>query len=126
MTTVDVQLERQRRGTEFRYSSSLATGWTAGMFNGGIKFTVRKRIPPSSVVGDYDPDVVAQVSVADGGIVFSSDTDFTVTIPGRITTRWPLATLYWDMQGVINASPENRVLDIAAGTVDVDGDVTRS
>lgn len=126
MTTVDVRLAPQRRGAEFRYSSTLKTPWVASMFTGGILFTVRKRIPASTVLDDTDSDVVAQVSVAGGGIVFSSETAFEVLIPGSVTKAWPATTLYWDMQGVITATPDNRVLDIAAGTVVVLGDVTRS
>lgn len=127
MTTENVVLDPQRRGTEFKYSSALAAGWTSGMFTGGIAFTVRKRIPPhADPMHDSGPDVVAKVSLADGGIVFTSSTEFTVTIPGSVTTRWPLQVLYWDMQGIVNASPANRPLDIAAGTVEVRGDVTRT
>lgn len=125
MTTENVVLDPCRRGTEFKYSSALLSGWTAAMFTGGIVFTLRKRLPASSVVDDTDADVVGQVSVAGGGIVFSSTTAFTVTIDGSVTTSWPAKKLYWDMQGIITGSP-NRVLDIVAGTVLVVADVTRS
>jgi hypothetical protein len=97
------------------------------MFDGGIRFTLRKRIPASTVLDDTDDDVVAQVSDAPGGgIVFSSETDFEVVIPGSLTNTWPLKPTHWDMQGIILATPNNRVLDIAWGTVPVQGDVGRS
>jgi hypothetical protein len=124
MTTENIVLDAQRRGTEFKYDSALTAGWTEAMFTGGIVFTLRKRLPASSVVDDTDSDVVGQVSVADGGIVFTSPTEFTVTIPGSVTTSWPTRTLYWDMQGIVATG--NRVLDIAAGTVLVVADVTRT
>ena len=127
MTTENVVLEAHRRGSEFKYSSVLENGWTVDMFTGGILFTVRKRIPASSVVNDRDPDVVAQASIATGGgIVFSTSTAFTVTIPGVFNAAWPTEKLYWDMRGFITAVPHKRVLDIAAGTVEVRGDVTRT
>lgn len=126
MTTSDVRLTPQRRGTEFKYSSVLTEGWTDAMFTGGIVFTLRTKIPGSNVRSDADPDVVDKTSVAAGGIDFSTTTAFEVHFPGSRTTKWPVQTLVWDMQGIITASPENRVLDIAAGTVEVLGDVTRS
>ena len=126
MTTANVKLDPQRRGTEFKYISTLKDGWTAPMFTGGILFTIRRVIPGSEVPDDSDPDVLAQVSVAGGGIVFTNDTDFTVTIPGAVTKAWPAKQVFWDMQGSITAVPDNRVLDIAAGTVVVVGDITRS
>ena len=73
MTTANVKLDPQRRGTEFKYISTLKDGWTAPMFTGGILFTIRRVIPGSEVPDDSDPDVLAQVSVAGGGIVFDSD-----------------------------------------------------
>lgn len=126
MTTQNVILDPCRRGTRFRYSSTLEDGWTSSMFTGGILFTLRTRIPASSVVDDTDAGVVAQVSLADGGIVFSSATAFTVTIPASVTTNWPTKRLVWDMQGIITASPEDDVEDIAAGSVVILGDVTRT
>ncbi len=126
MTTVDIKLDPMRRGTEFRYSSTLTEGWQASMFTGGIVLTLRKEIPASKFRNDFDAGVVDQVSVTSGGIVFSSETEFEVIIPGSRTTKWPTQVLVWDMQGIITASPDNRILDIAAGTVLVKGDVTRS
>jgi hypothetical protein len=124
MTTENVTLDRFRRGTEFSYSSSLTSGWTDATFTGGILFTLRRRLPASSIVDDTDTGVVHQASLANGQIAFSDETAFTVTIPASFTHQWPTEKLVWDMQGKITTG--SRVLDIAAGTVLVVPDVTRT
>ncbi len=121
----DILLDPQRRGNPFRYSSALENSWVYTMFDGGILFTVRKRVPPSTVLDDTDADVVAQVSLAGGGIIFTSTTAFTVLIPGSVTKLWPAKVLHWDMQGIVLGTPDSPY-DIAAGTVPVLGDVTRT
>jgi len=125
MTTQDYQtvLEPHRRGTEFRYHFTLGGGWTYTMFTGGLKFTLRKSLPPSSVTDDAD--AVDQATLAGGEITFSDLTSGTVLIPGSRTTSWPSGMkLFWDLQGEVLTGA--RVLDIDAGTVVINGDVTRS
>jgi hypothetical protein len=129
MTTENIVLDRLRRGTEFSYSSSLTNGWTEAMFTGGILFTLRRVLPPSSRLDDSDTlakggNMVHQASVANGQITFSGDTAFTVLIPAASTHAWPVGKLFWDMQGKITIG--SRVLDIAAGTIIVTPDVTRT
>lgn len=118
MTTLD----RQMRGDEFRYSFVLGNSWTASMFSGGVKWTLREEIPASSVV--TDTDAVHQASVAGGEITFSDTTHGTILIPGAITTSWPKGRLYWDLQGVVTVGA--RVLTIDSGDILIAGDVTRS
>lgn len=129
MTTENIALDHIRRGTEFSYSSSLTDGWTAAMFTGGILFTLRSKLPPSSRLDDTDTlasggEMVHQASVANGQITFANDTDFTVLIPAASTHVWPVKRLFWDMQGKVTVGA--RVLDIASGTITVTPDVTRT
>lgn len=118
MTTLDPQI----RGDEFRYSFTLNDGWTAAMFTGGIKFTLRSKLPASSEVNDAR--AIYQASVARGEITFSDDTSGTILIPGARTTLWPAQRLYWDLQGVITIG--SRVLTIDSGDIEIRADVTRS
>lgn len=99
------------------------------MFTGGILWTLRTKLPRSSVLDDTDTiasggSLVHQASIANGQLTFSSDTEFTVLIPGALTHAWPAIKMHWDMQGKITSG--ERVLDIAAGTVFVKADVTRT
>jgi hypothetical protein len=117
-------LDPQRRGTEFKYTFTLGNSWTSSMFTGGLIFTLRTRIPASSVLDDTDAGVVAQASVAGGGITFSSTTVGTVLIPGATTKLWPTGRLFWDLQGIVTIGA--RVLDVDAGTILIVGDITRT
>lgn len=118
-------LDPQRRGAEFKYNFTLGNGWTASMFTGSLKFTLRSTLPESSVTTDVvgANGCVDQASVSGGEITFSDTTHGTILIPGSRTTAWPGRTLFWDLQGIVTVG--NRVLDIDAGTISVVKDVTR-
>lgn len=124
MSSTGIALTPHTRGDTFVYSTTLGNDWVAADFTGGIKFTLRTSLPASSVTTDADSGVVAQVSVAGGGIV-ASGADLTITIHESVTTAWPVGRLYWDLQGVVTGSP-NRVYTVAAGTILIQSDVTRS
>jgi hypothetical protein len=117
-------LDPQRRGAEFKYTFTLGNGWTSSMFTGGLIFTLRTRIPASTVLDDTDAAVVAQASVAGGEITFSTTTVGTILIPGADTKTWPTGRLYWDLQGIVTTGA--RVLDVDDGTITIIGDVTRT
>ena len=54
MTTVLTQ----KRGEPFKYRFTFGNGWIGPMFTGGVRFTVRTRIPGSDVPDDTDDGVV--------------------------------------------------------------------
>jgi len=125
----DIVLKRHRRGTEFKYSTTLENGWTGAMFTGGLLFTIRRSLPSSDILDDSDTianggRMLHQSSVANGELVFTSPDELTVLIPGAITHGWPASKLFWDLQGKVTAG--ERVLDVAAGTVIVMADITRT
>jgi hypothetical protein len=109
------------RGDTFEYSNTLGNSWLVSDFTGGFKFTLRTRIPNTSVVDDTD--AVDQASVTTGEIT-SSGANFTITIPKERTTAWPVRTLFWDLQGVVTATGYCKTID--SGTIVIAGDVTRS
>ena len=115
-------LESQRRGDTFERSFTLGNGWTGASFTGGVKFTLRTKIPPSSTV--TDADAVDQASIAGGEITIVDD-EGTIVIPAERTTTWPVAVLLWDLQGVISGDPDV-VRTIDSGSIRITGDVTRS
>ncbi len=115
-------LASHRRGDTFSRTFTLSNGWTGATFTGGVKFTVRESIPASSVV--TDDGALAQVSVAGGGIVFAAEVG-TVTIAASVTTTWPAKRVYWDIQGVVDGSPD-QVYTIDSGDISILPDITRS
>lgn len=116
------KLEVQKRGDTFDREFTLGNGWVGADFD-GVKFTLRTEIPPSSTV--TDSDAVDQASVATGEITFVGNVG-TIVIPASRTTAWPgNKKLFWDLQGVIDAS-EDLVYTVDDGTIVIDGDVTRS
>jgi hypothetical protein len=122
MTTPGIDLVTHVRGDTFVRLTTLGNGWVAADFTGGLKFTLRERVPASSVV--TDADVVDQASLA-GGEITASGAELTITIPASRTNVWPTRKLYWDLQGVVSGAVP-RVYTIASGTVEIVGDVTRS
>lgn len=120
-----ITLDAQRRGTEFRYYFTLENSWVYTMFDGGLLWTLRKSIPISSVLDDTDAGVIAQASLEEGEIIFSSPTAGMILLPASTTKTWPVKTLPWDLQGTVLGSPD-RVFDIAAGELPILGDVTRT
>jgi hypothetical protein len=116
-------LAAHKRGDTFSYSMTLANGWVGDDFDGGMKFTLRTELPPSSTV--TDDDAVDQATSAAGEITWVAEV-VTVKIPASRTTAWPRKTLYWDCCGIVIASPENEVYTIDSGTIPIDADVTRS
>jgi len=116
-------LDPQRRGDPFEYSATLQGDWVESMFAGGFKFTLRTKIPESTVTDDADAAVVDQATSADSDIVFSDDTSFTVFLPSTRTTSWPRGTLYWDLAGQVDA---DHGYTIDSGTIMILGDITRS
>jgi hypothetical protein len=115
------------RGDGFRMTFTLENDWLGVNFD-EMKFTVRKRIPPSSVTSDTDSDVLAQVTKTGGGITFDplDDTQGAAAVLSDVTTAWPGgARVYWDLQGQVNGDPKSPYT-IGRGTFTVAGDVTRS
>jgi hypothetical protein len=123
MTTTLTKLDPHTRGDTFVYSFTLGNGWTASMFTGGIKWTLREQFPASSVTDDAD--AIAQASVAGGEIVFSDTTHGTITIADSLTDSWLTKTLSWDLQGVVTGPPR-RTYTIDRGTILILGDASRS
>jgi hypothetical protein len=118
----DIVLTPHRRGDPFVYSTELENGWVAVDFTGGMKFTLRRWSVGSEVV--TDDDAVDQASIATGEIVVSG-TSVTITIPSERTNTWPCKELLWDLQGVVSGATP-RAHTIAAGTINILPDVTRS
>lgn len=117
-------LDSHTRGDTFIYEFDLGNDWVGVDFSGGVKFTLRKRLPSSSITDDSDSNVVDQASVAGGEISFSSETG-RIVIPKERTQVWPAPkTLYWDLQGVVSASGYCKTID--QGTIEITRDVTRS
>lgn len=116
-------LPSQMRGDKFEYVFTLGNSWTGATFTGGVKFTLRETLPPSSTVTDLD--AVDQASVATGEITFVDEVG-TIVIPGSRTTAWPAPKkLFWDLQGVVDGSPDvPHTID--RGTIVIDADITRS
>jgi len=116
-------LEPLKRGdTLITPTFTLINGWVASNFTGGIWFTVRDTLAPADDV--TDSGAIGQVSVAGGGIVFSSTTEGVVTIAASVTTEWTPGNKYWDLQGVITGPPQ-RVHTLASGRILVASDITR-
>lgn len=115
-------LDPQIRGDDFRYLFTLGNGWTASMFTGGLKFTLRTSEPDTSVVDDSG--AIDQASVAGGEISFSDTTHGIVAIPAARVTTWPTGRLLWDLQGVVSLGAH--VYTIDRGTIVVTADITRS
>jgi hypothetical protein len=122
MTTA-VKLDPHVRGDTFVYSFTLGNGWTAAMFTGGVKWTLRDGAPSTDIVADSD--ALAQASVADGQIVFSDTTTATITIPDTVTDAWLTKSLSWDLQGVVTGPPR-RTYTISFGSILILPDYTRS
>lgn len=122
MTTLDEQM----RGDEFRYSFALGNDWVESMFTGGVIWTLRKSIPPTSAItaNDRDEDVVEQVSTDSGEITFTTSADGLIVIPGSRTKRWPNDVLFWDLQGTVNVG--RRIFTIDHGDILILGDITRT
>lgn len=118
----DTILPPQRRGDRFLYHFTLGNSWTGAMFTGGLKFTLRTAVPPSSTV--TDTDAVDQASVDGGEITFADDTHGAITIPAARTTNWPARRLYWDLQGAVTIGSDVETLD--SGSILIKGDITRS
>lgn len=114
-----------RRGDTFVYSTTLVGGWTVEQFTGGLRFTLRKKHPPSTVIDDTDADVVASVTTTDGSIT-GSGVNVMVTIPAAVAKLWPSMVLVWDLQGIINATPNHRVETIDDGDIYIQPDVSRT
>lgn len=98
------------------------------MLTGGMLFTLRDRLPKSTVVDDTDSHVIGQASLTpapdQGSITFTSDTDFEVVFEAETTHGWPIKNLYWDCQAKVTAG--SLVHDVAAGTVKIEPDITRT
>jgi hypothetical protein len=118
-----VVLAPHTRGDTFNYNAELGNDWVVADFTGGLKFTLRRTIPLSSVV--TDADAIDQATSGSGEIV-GSGANISITIPASRTTAWPAGKkLVWDLQGVV-AGATPRVYTIASGEITIRGDVTRS
>lgn len=116
-------LPEQIRGDTFDYVFQLDNGWEGSHFTGGLKFTLRTSIPPSSETDD--DNAVDQASVGTGEITFDgTDTIGTILIPAERTTQWPPGRLVWDIQGRVDGLPRTYTID--SGEIPVRADITRS
>jgi hypothetical protein len=97
---------------------TLGNGWVGSDFTGGIKFTIRDRVPEVDVVDDTG----AILSVDESYMSFVGAVG-TLTIPASMTNI-QTGRLYWDIQGTVTGSP-NYVKTIDSGTMSVSGDITR-
>lgn len=125
------QLDAQRRGDPFDYSSVLTGGWLQSMFM-SFAFTLRTTIPPTSQHDETDPYVpgtvgggsfVDQALSSAGDITFSDTTNFRVFLPSTRTTNWPSKRLYWDFVGTLDTGHS---YTIDAGSILIVGDVKRA
>jgi hypothetical protein len=115
-------LSPHRRGDTFSYSVTLGGDWVFADFTGGMKFTLRRHVPASSVT--TDDDATDQATTDDDEITGSGAT-VTIVIPASRTTSWPAGKLYWDLQGVVTGTPDE-VYTIDSGTISIEADITRS
>ena len=129
MTT---NLSSQLRGDPFDYSNALQGGWQASMFTGGVAFTLRTELPPTSQHDETDTYVpgptntgsfVDQGTVATGEITFSDSTNFRVFFPSSRTTDWPTRWLFWDLVGTVDA---DHSYTIDSGKILITSDVKRA
>lgn len=119
MTT---KLDPHRRGDSFEYTFTLGNDWVGADFTGGVKWTLRAEVPPSTVV--TDDDAIDQASVAGGEITFVDEVG-TIAIPASRTNAWPAGRLFWDLEAKISGSPI-KVYTLASGTLPILGDLTRA
>jgi hypothetical protein len=117
-------LPSQTRGDTFRYSFTLSDTWTGESFTGGVKFTIRLSAPSTSTVTDTDAVHQSASTGASPEITFVGNVG-TIVIPAATTTAWVPRTYYWDLQGIVDASPDI-VYTIDSGTIKVTYDITRS
>jgi hypothetical protein len=115
-------LASHRRGDTFSYTITLGDGWVGADFTGGMKFTLRERVPDSSVTTDDD---AMDQATSGGGEITGSGATVTIVIPASRTTSWKAKQLYWDLQGVVSGSPDE-VYTIDYGTIPILPDITRS
>jgi hypothetical protein len=120
---IDIQiLKALERGDTLARPFALENDWVVADFTGGIWFTVRAQPPALNELDDAN--AIGQVSVAGGGIVFSTTTEGVVTIAASVTNGWEPGNKYWDLQGVITGPPQ-RVYTLARGRIAIVGDITR-
>ena len=126
MTTVLTQ----KRGEPFKYRFTFGNGWIGPMFTGGVRFTVRTRIPGSDVPDDTDDGVVyaAKSMDPDPEITFEEDGEVAyILIPASSTRSWPRQTLYADVQAAVDGDPESPYKpDDGYVEIKVTGDITRT
>lgn len=120
MTTLGVRFDPHVRGTTFDYSTTMGNGFTAEMFQGGIRCTLRTRYPASSVVSDAD--AVAHGDIDSGNVIAAGTA---LRIRFLDSKLWPTGVIYWDVEGAVNVDGTD-VRCIASGSVEILPDVTRS
>jgi hypothetical protein len=124
MASLRTKLPSHRRGNPFKYSFTLGNGWTQAHFTGDVKFTLREDIPGSDVASNAS--AVAEASLADGEIVFTSSTEGYVELPSSLTRSWPVTTLLGELAGYITgAVPAKRTIEPLV-EVEIEGDLDRS
>jgi hypothetical protein len=123
-TVLDTVLDPFVRGDTFRYEFDLGNDWLGVDFSGGVKFTLRKRLPATTITSDTDASVVDQATTDANEITFNGEVG-TVIIPASRTQNWPAPKkLYWDIQGVVASTGFRKTID--GGTIEIESDVTRS
>lgn len=109
------------RGDDFEYEFTLEDGLTSSDI-AAAWFTIRTDIPPAATTSDVD--ALAQVTLAEGGISWLSETKGKVTI-SRELTNWEPDTYYCDLQFLLTSGKLKTAAPGVMG-LKVRGDVTRA
>jgi len=117
------ELKPLARGDTLIVEFTLDAPWTPEHFTGGIFFTVRGSLPPSTVLDD--DDVLGQCSTLgdDPGIEFTGQ-DGVATIDADVTRFWPSRPLYWEFRGVV--AETGFVARLKWGMLPIESALTRS
>jgi hypothetical protein len=102
------------RGDDFAITFELGGTWLGTDFE-EVLFTVRAKVPESTVVDD--DDALGQVVPTFVGNVG------TAAFTGAMSTSWPSGKLHWDVQGKYDGGKRKT---LQSGTFTLQGDITRS
>lgn len=131
-------LASHRRGDTFGTAQvprrfTLTTPLTGATFTGGVRWTLRSKIPGSSSGGDgFVAQASSEEGEGDGAITFTGEgTELdpcigSMTFPASSTAEWPARDLFWDLEGIITGTPpaEDEVITLDSGEIPILPDVT--
>lgn len=120
MTTLDPHF----RGDAF--DKTVTLDGAASYYTGGLRFTLRRTIPASTVVTDADAVAKATTSPGEGieGEVFVDGANVRVYFASSVTNGWPVGRLYWDLQGKVTDGAGLKTID--SGEIMIRADITRT